>query len=150
MKRMHLYPVDLQTDDLRILRPDSPANDQRAREAAREARGIRFGKHAVTAGPHKAKVHYSHGPLTTGRDAVILYEKGYAGNLGKIFGKRYENATDYQSDYFDKGHVRIYAGDPLYAKALQRSMQNKAEDAERRKKTLARRDAKRSQPNRTR
>jgi hypothetical protein len=150
MKKLHLYPVDLQTDDLRILRSPRPANDSRAREAPRDARGIRFGRHAVTFGPHKAKVLYSHGPLTTGRDAVTLYEKGYEGNLGKIFGKRYENATDMQSDYFDEGHVRIYAGDPLYADALERSMQNKAEDAERWKKTLARRDAKRSQPNRTR
>lgn len=150
MKRMHLYPVDLQTDDLRILRPGRPANEVIPREAPRDARGIRFGKHAVTSGPHKANVHYSHGPLTTGRDAVTLYEKNYERNLGKIFGKRYEHATDMNRDYFDKGHVRIYAGDPLYAEALQRSMQNKAEDAERWKKTLARRDAKRSQPNRTR
>jgi hypothetical protein len=82
---------------------------------------IKFHKHYVTNGTAKARVHYSAFRMTTtGQDCVTLYAKSYEDGrkLGQIFDEGYENNTDSQADYFEKGRVRILAGQPLYAAAL--------------------------------
>ena len=80
---------------------------------------IRLMKHYVTNGAVKARVHYSRAVLTNGRDCVTLYAKDYTGELWKIFGDsdNYENNTDICTDYFEKGRVRIYPDNPLWAAA---------------------------------
>ena len=46
--------------------------------------------------------------------------------LGEIFAAGYQNDTDSQTDYFDKGRVNIYEGHPLYEKAMERVKMNDA------------------------
>jgi hypothetical protein len=81
---------------------------------------IRFQKFYVTDGTVKARVWYSATAVVDGRPCVTLYAKDYDRNLGKIFPAIYENDTDVMTDYFDKGRVRIFADNPLYAAALAR------------------------------
>ena len=86
---------------------------------------IRFMKHYVINGTHKARVHYSAFRMTTtGQDCVTLYAKRYEDGriLDQIFADGYENNTDMMTDYFEKGRVRILAGTPLYAAALARAV----------------------------
>jgi phenylacetate-coenzyme A ligase PaaK-like adenylate-forming protein len=85
---------------------------------------IKFHKHYVTNGTTKARVHYSaFRMVTTGQDCVTLYAKSYddSRKLGAILADGYENNTDTQTDYFEKGRARILAGQPLYAAALARA-----------------------------
>lgn len=82
---------------------------------------IKFNKHNVTdtATKAKARVHYSHCRLTNGRMAVTLYAKDYSDKLADVFPvAAVENNTDIQTDYFEKGRVRIYEGDALYTAAV--------------------------------
>ncbi len=84
---------------------------------------IKFMKHYVTDGTLKARVHYSAFKMvSTGADCVTLYAKDYADGrvLSQIIENGYENDTDSQSDYFEKGRVRILTDSPLYAPALAR------------------------------
>lgn len=81
---------------------------------------IRLMKYFVTDGITKARVAYSHMILANGRECVGLYAKDYSDNLGKIFTHEYQNDTDIQTDYFEKGSVYIYTDNPLYTKALER------------------------------
>lgn len=83
---------------------------------------IRFLKHSVTNGAIKARIHYSaFRMVTTGQDCVTLYAKSFddGRKLAQIFDAGYENDTDSQTDYFEKGRVRILAGQPLYEAAKQ-------------------------------
>lgn len=83
---------------------------------------IRFLKHSVTNGATKARIHYSaFRMVTTGQDCVTLYAKSFddGRKLAQIFDAGYENDTDSQTDYFEKGRVRILAGQPLYEAAKQ-------------------------------
>lgn len=85
---------------------------------------IRFMKHYVTNGTHKARVHYSAFRMTTtGQDCVTLYAKNYADGrlLSQIFDDGYENNTDMCTDYFEKGRVRIFPDSPLYSSAYARA-----------------------------
>jgi hypothetical protein len=82
---------------------------------------IKLMKHYVTNGTVKARVWYSHTVLTNGRECVTLYAKDYSDNLAKVFAEGYENDTDIQTDYFDKGRVRIYRGNPMFNAAVERS-----------------------------
>jgi len=83
---------------------------------------IRFMKHYITDGEHKARVFYSAYRMTTTKQlCVALYAKDYTNDLHKLFPADYENRTDIQSDYFEKGTVRILEGDPLYEAALARA-----------------------------
>jgi hypothetical protein len=96
---------------------------------------IRFQKHYVTDGSNKARVRYSNGSIyvrENGRvvgtqPAITLYAKDYlAGRtLEWIFQDvgGYENNTDSQTDYFEKGLVRIFPTSPLWAAALERCNQ---------------------------
>lgn len=85
---------------------------------------IKFQKHFVTNGRVKARVHYSAFKMTTtGQDCVTLYAKSFddGRKLSEIFTDGYENNTDTMTDYFEKGRVRVLAGSPLYAQALERA-----------------------------
>lgn len=83
---------------------------------------IKLMKHYVTNGTIKARVSYSRATLNNGRDCVTLYAKDYSGEIGRIFsGDNYENNTDTMTDYFEKGRVRIYADNPLWAAACARA-----------------------------
>jgi hypothetical protein len=90
------------------------------------ANKIRFMKHYVTNGAIKARVDYNaHRMVSTGQECVTIYAKDYRDgrNLAEVFSDRqeeYENNTDYQTDYFEKGRIRILASSPLYAAALAR------------------------------
>lgn len=88
-----------------------------------QTRNIRFMKHYVTNGTHKARVHYSAFRMTTtGQDCVTLYAKDYSDDLCKVFGAgAYENNTDMMTDYFEKGRVRILPDSPLYSAAYARA-----------------------------
>lgn len=84
---------------------------------------IRLMKHYVTNGTTKARVWYSRGVLTNGRDCVTLYAKDYTGSLGLVFAgdPNYKDDTDTMTDYFDKGMVRIYPDSPLWDAAVARA-----------------------------
>lgn len=85
---------------------------------------IRFNKHHVTDSMNKARVTYSTFRMaSSGRDCVTLYPKDYDSGraLARMFASdEYENATDIQSDYFEKGRVRLLTDSPHYAAALAR------------------------------
>jgi hypothetical protein len=84
---------------------------------------IRFMKHYVTDGTLKARVTYSAFAMaTTGKNCVTLYAKSFEDGrkLAAIELGSYENNTDSQSDYFEKGRTRILEGSPLYLPALAR------------------------------
>ena len=84
---------------------------------------IRFMKHFVTDGTTKARVHYSAFKMvSTGEDCVTLYAKSHRDGhaLAQILGDVYENNTDSQTDYFEKGRCRLLAGSDLYAAAKSR------------------------------
>lgn len=84
---------------------------------------IKFQKYYVTDGKIKARIHYSaFRMITTGKDCVTLYANSHSDGdaLKKIIPEGYENNTDVQTDYFEKGRVRILKGSPLYGAALSR------------------------------
>lgn len=89
---------------------------------------LRFNKHHVvdTTSQVKARVFYCLDNRTDGRKVVTLYAKDYGGTLGVMFDNAYENNTDLQTDYFEKGTVRLFENHPLYAVARQRAEANKA------------------------
>ena len=86
---------------------------------------IKLMKFYVTDGVTKARVHYSHGQIHDGngglKDCVTLYAQDYDSRLGKVFTDTYENDSDMMTDYFDKGHVRIFPGNDLWDAALARA-----------------------------
>ena len=88
--------------------------------------GIELQAYAVKKGKMKARVHYSAHTDTKGRKCVTIYSKDYDRTLGEIFAAGYQNDTDSQTDYFDKGRVNIYEGHPLYEKAMERVKMNVA------------------------
>lgn len=96
------------------------------------AKTIKFLKHCVTDGTTRARVDYSNGVLIDGSKPVTLYARDYGHALGQIFAGLYQNDSDLMTDYFDKGHVRIPVGHPLYAAALARCEQNERDHAARR------------------
>lgn len=85
---------------------------------------IRFNKHHVTDGITKSRVFYSLDNRVDGRKCVTLYAKDYDHNLGHVFESAYENDTDSQTDYFEKGTVRLFEGHPMYAAARVRAEAN--------------------------
>lgn len=88
---------------------------------------IKFNRHNVTNGGDKARVTYSaFRMVSTGEECVTIYAKDFASGraLDLIFAEGYENATDSQTDYFEKGRVRILKGSPLYAAAYARAEAN--------------------------
>lgn len=91
------------------------------------ATAVRFLKFSVTNGTDKARVHYSLDNRTDGRKCVTIYAKDYDRALGRIIAEGYKNDTDTQTDYFDKGCVRIFEDSPLYAAARARAEQNEIE-----------------------
>lgn len=84
---------------------------------------IKFQKFYVTDGTAKARVHYSIDNRTDGRKCVTIYAKDYGHALGSMFADEYENRTDTQSDYFDKGTVRLFETSQHYAAARARAEQ---------------------------
>lgn len=92
-------------------------------------KAIRFQKHYVTDGQRKARVTYSEGHIfakddgfKTLRECITLYAKGYADGdvLGELFPATYFNDSDSMTDYSEKGLVRFFPGDALYAAAKAR------------------------------
>jgi hypothetical protein len=80
---------------------------------------IKLNKHNVTNGAHKARVTYSaFRMVSTGQQCVTIYAKDTMNDLHRIFASEYENLTDGQTDYFEKGRVRLLTDHPLYAAAL--------------------------------
>lgn len=101
--------------------------------------GIELQAYAVKKGKLKARVHYSAHTDTKGRKCVTIYSKDYDRTLGEIFSAGYQNDTDSQTDYFDKGRVNIYEGHPMYEGAMDRAKMNDAAfDARQEKKKVAR------------
>ena len=83
---------------------------------------LKFNKHNVTNGTHKARVSYrAFRMASTGELCVTLYAKDYTNDLHRIFSSEYENHSDSMTDYFEGGRVRIKADHPLYAAALARA-----------------------------
>lgn len=92
---------------------------------------IKFQQFAVvnTETKAKARVHYSLSAMVAGKPCVTVYHKDYGRQLGEVFAEYlddYQNDTDTQTDYFDKGRVRIYEGHALYAEAKARAEANDA------------------------
>lgn len=65
----------------------------------------------------KARVHYSVGNRTDGREAVTLYAKDYDRVLSNIFTNAVNN-SDSMTDYFETDRVVIFKGDEHYEQAL--------------------------------
>lgn len=82
--------------------------------------GIRFNRYHVTNGTAKARVHYSLDNRIDGRKCVTMYAKDYSDALGQMFGN-YQNDTDSQTDYFDRGRVVLFEDHALYASARNRA-----------------------------
>lgn len=88
---------------------------------------IKFNKYAVTDGSNKARVTYSAFKMvSTGEECVTIYAKDFASGraLDLMLGDEYENDTDSQADYFEKGRVRLLKSSPHYAAALARAAAN--------------------------
>lgn len=89
---------------------------------------IKFNKFNVTNGTEKARCHYSLDNRVDGRKCVTIYAKDYGHSLGRVIDSGdYQNDTDTQTDYFDKGRVVLFEGHPLYTAARARAEQNAAE-----------------------
>jgi len=82
---------------------------------------IKFNRYYVTNGTTKARVSYSLDNHVNGLRCVTLYAKDYSDALGVIFRDIYVNETDFQTDYFDKGRVRMFEDHPCYAAARARA-----------------------------
>lgn len=82
---------------------------------------LKFNKFNITNGALKARVTYSaFRMLSTGQECVTIYAKDWESGraLGALFASEYQNDTDLQTDYFEKGRVRLIKGHPLYEAAL--------------------------------
>ncbi len=80
---------------------------------------IQLRKHSVSNGTYKARVTYSaFRMISTGRQCVTIYARDTINDLHKVFGSEYENLTGLQTDYFEKGRVRLMVDHPLYQAAL--------------------------------
>jgi hypothetical protein len=95
---------------------------------------IKFQQFAVvnTATKAKARVWYSLDKRANGVKSVTVYHKDYGRQLGEVFADvacAYENDTDTQTDYFDKGRVELFEGHALYAAARERAEANEAKRA---------------------
>ncbi len=83
---------------------------------------VKFQKYYVAGNGAKAKVWYSLDNRIDGRKCVTIYAKDYDRALSVVFsGAGYTNNTDTQTDYFDKGKVVLFEGNPLYAAARARA-----------------------------
>lgn len=72
-----------------------------------------------TATGKTARVHYSLDNRADGRKCITVYARDYGHALGAVFADAaaYENDTDSMTDYFDKGRVRMFETDAIYADA---------------------------------
>jgi len=113
---------------------------------------IRFLDHFVTDGTTKARVSYSAGKSYVGptgneaRECVTLYAKSFddGDRLGQLFREEYQNDTDSQTDYFDRGRVKFFTEHPLYWAALAASKRVSQKRQEHFDKMAARRQARRA------
>lgn len=90
---------------------------------------VKFNRYYVTNGVVKARIWYSLDNHVSGRKVVTLYAKDYSRELGAIISAGYENDTDSQTDYFEKGRVRLFEDHPLYAAARAKAEQIRDERA---------------------
>ena len=90
-------------------------------ESCNAIEGVKFNKHHISFGGVKARVWYSLDNQHDHRKCVTLYAKDYSHALRGIFNEAYENKTDMDSDYFDKGVVRLFEDHPLYVVARLRA-----------------------------
>lgn len=102
---------------------------------------VRFLQFSVTDGTNKARVHYSLDNDWNHARCVRIFAKDYTSSLGAMFrGGVYENKTDLQSDYFDKGSVLLTESHPLYGAARSAALEAEwARRSKRRAKLAARR-----------
>jgi hypothetical protein len=92
------------------------------------AAAVKFNKFHVTNGTVKARVHYSLDNRADGRPCVTIYARDYGHALGQVIEDgHYQNDTDTQTDYFDKGRVVLFEAHALYAAARARAEQLKTE-----------------------
>ena len=84
---------------------------------------IRFMKFAVTKGEMSVKVTY-HMSVRNDKTCVVIYERDYGYDLGKILPGVYTNDTDIMTDYFDHGKAVLFPEHPLFAAAKARCEQN--------------------------
>lgn len=82
---------------------------------------VKFQKYYVAGNGAKAKAWYSLDNRIDGRNCVTIYAKEYSGDLVKVFGSLVIDNSDSQSDYFEKGKVVLFEGNPLYAAARARA-----------------------------
>ena len=87
---------------------------------------IKFQKHYVTDGTTKVKVRYWINERSE-KPSVEIYAKEYGYELDSLFGDLSFNNTDTMTDYFEKSHVKIHEGHPLYDQAKARAEQNAAD-----------------------
>lgn len=114
-----------------------PAPPKAEPVAPEQPKNIRFMRHYVTDGTHKAKCDYSANTLIDGRNVVTIYATTYRRDLRPIFGDATRNDTGTMTDYFCKDSVNIVEGDPLYPAALERVRINEAKRQQRREKREA-------------
>lgn len=81
---------------------------------------ITFHKHYVTNGKDKARVSYFVNWDQDGNPFVNVTDKDYGENLARIFSKAegYKNGTEIESDYFERGHVKICKGSYFFPCAI--------------------------------
>jgi len=107
--------------ELERLRAAFPQRKTQRKPSSKKGKpaGIRFQRHAVTDGTHKARVWYSLDNRVDRRACVTLYAKDHDSGdaLHKLFPDDYKNETDSQRDYFEKGKVNLFKDSPHYATA---------------------------------
>ena len=90
---------------------------------------IKLMKHYATDGINKARCQYSRGLIYPGgfhlggegKDCVTVYAKDLDQSLSKVFGDEAAPIIDGMTDYFEKGKVRIFPDNPLWAEACERA-----------------------------
>lgn len=111
---------------------------------------IKFNTFNVTnkATGKKARVHYSLDNTTeffkSGVKSITIYDRDYGHALGEVFtdsGLSYRNDTDSMTDYFDKGVVRIFETDAIFAAARKAVEAILAKQQAKRDAKVARREA---------
>ena len=78
---------------------------------------IKFNKHNITNGTLKARVFYSIGGRTDGRNWVTVYAKELTSNLKALFNNCVNN-TEFGTDYFETSKVEIFETSPFYSEVL--------------------------------
>ena len=84
---------------------------------------IKFNKYNVTNTEtnQKARVYYSVDNHTSGNSCITIYAKDYTNCLEEMISEGFQDNTDYATDYFEKGSVRMFEDHPHYEAARARA-----------------------------